>query len=261
MGELALASTAADAKAVESIEQDAAELAGALDARVSGLLGAVRNAEDVDGRRADLVTWCEERLLTRVKAEESALYPAGTSAPEVRLLVEAMRAEHDVIARLVGELRTAALPASAVAVAAALRAVVDAHLAKATDQLVPALAVAPEVALAELHKGMRDILGVQATSAEPIEVGHDHEAASCGCGEVDGAGFPELDARAVPHAIRHATVFGALDAVRPGKGLVLIAPHDPLPLLAQIERREPGVFEVSYLQRGPEAWRLQIRRR
>ena len=117
MGELALASTAADAAAVESIEQDAAELAGALDARVSGLLGAVRNAEDVDGRRADLVTWCEERLLTRVKAEESALYPAGTSAPEVRLLVEAMRAEHDVIARLVGELRTAALPASAVAVA------------------------------------------------------------------------------------------------------------------------------------------------
>lgn len=74
--------------------------------------------------------------------------------------------------------------------------------------------------------------------------------------EVDGEDHPELDARAVPHAIRHATVFGALDAVRPGGGLVLVAPHDPLPLLAQVEQRSPGVFEIDYLERGPEAWRL-----
>jgi uncharacterized protein (DUF2249 family) len=78
---------------------------------------------------------------------------------------------------------------------------------------------------------------------------------------VDPAGYPELDARAVPHAIRHATVFAALDAVRPGVGLVLVAPHDPLPLLAQLERREPGAFDVDYLERGPEAWRLAIVRR
>ncbi|HEX6247963.1 MAG TPA: DUF2249 domain-containing protein [Nocardioidaceae bacterium] len=80
----------------------------------------------------------------------------------------------------------------------------------------------------------------------------------CNCGEKDDAGYPELDARAVPHAIRHATIFGALDAVRPGSGMVLVAPHDPLPLLAQIEQRSPGTFEVSYLERGPEAWRLQF---
>jgi uncharacterized protein (DUF2249 family) len=83
---------------------------------------------------------------------------------------------------------------------------------------------------------------------------------SCSCGEVDPEGFPELDARAVPHAIRHATIFGALDAVWPGGGLVLVAPHDPLPLLAQIEQRAPGVFEVEYLERGPEAWRLAFAR-
>ncbi|WP_246298660.1 DUF2249 domain-containing protein [Nocardioides panaciterrulae] len=84
---------------------------------------------------------------------------------------------------------------------------------------------------------------------------------TCTCGEVDAAGYPELDARAVPHAIRHATIFGALDAVHPGGGLVLVAPHDPLPLLAQVEQRAPGAFEVSYLERGPEAWRLQLVRR
>ena len=64
----------------------------------------------------------------------------------------------------------------------------------------------------------------------------------------------------MPHAIRHATIFGALDAVGPGAGLVLVAPHAPLPLLAQVEQRNPGVFEVSYLERGPEAWRLVFER-
>ncbi|HEU4568674.1 MAG TPA: DUF2249 domain-containing protein [Marmoricola sp.] len=77
---------------------------------------------------------------------------------------------------------------------------------------------------------------------------------------MDGPGFPELDARQVPHAIRHATIFGALDVVGPGGGLVLVAPHDPLPLLAQVEQRYSGAFDVSYLERGPEAWRLLLTR-
>lgn len=89
----------------------------------------------------------------------------------------------------------------------------------------------------------------------------------CGCGghdEVPAPGEvarPVLDARQVPHHIRHATVFGALDAVRPGAGLELIAPHDPLPLLAQIDERDPGAFEVTYLERGPEVWRIALDRR
>ncbi len=85
------------------------------------------------------------------------------------------------------------------------------------------------------------------------EVGHGH---NCACGEQDPAGYPELDARAIPHAIRHATIFGALDSIGAGSGLVLVAPHDPLPLLAQVQDRYDGAFEVSYLERGPEAWRL-----
>ena len=84
---------------------------------------------------------------------------------------------------------------------------------------------------------------------------------ACSCGEADAPAHPELDARTIPHAIRHATIFGALDAVRPGRGLVLVAPHDPLPLLAQLEQRQPGVFDVEYLDRGPEAWRLLLVRR
>jgi uncharacterized protein (DUF2249 family) len=81
---------------------------------------------------------------------------------------------------------------------------------------------------------------------------------ACGCGEHDH-GAPELDVRAIPHAIRHATVFGALSAIPAGGSLVLVAPHDPKPLLAQIAERE-GPVTVTYLDEGPEAWRLRITR-
>jgi uncharacterized protein (DUF2249 family) len=92
-----------------------------------------------------------------------------------------------------------------------------------------------------------------------LEITETHAGGSaCGCGEKDPATWPELDARAIPHAVRHGAIFGALDAVRPGAGLVLVAPHDPLPLLAQVEERSPGVFDISYLERGPEAWRLSF---
>ena len=83
-------------------------------------------------------------------------------------------------------------------------------------------------------------------------------ASSCECAD-DGHGAPELDVRPIPHAIRHATVFGALGAVPAGGSLVLVAPHDPKPLLAQIAERE-GPVTVTYLDRGPEAWRLRITR-
>ncbi|HEY0902783.1 MAG TPA: DUF2249 domain-containing protein [Marmoricola sp.] len=96
---------------------------------------------------------------------------------------------------------------------------------------------------------------------EQAEGEHEHAESGCGghscsCGESDGPELPELDARSIPHAIRHATIFGALEAVAPGGGLVLVAPHDPLPLLAQIEQRWSNRFTVDYLERGPEAWRL-----
>ena len=79
---------------------------------------------------------------------------------------------------------------------------------------------------------------------------------TCGCGGHDDTSLPVLDARVIPHAIRHATIFGALDSVGPGSGLVLLAPHDPVPLLAQVEQRWPGRFTLEYLERGPVDWRL-----
>jgi len=83
----------------------------------------------------------------------------------------------------------------------------------------------------------------------------------CACGEDVAVGLPELDARTIPHAIRHDAILGALDGVGPGDGLVLVAPHDPMGLLAQLQQRVPDAFEVEYLQRGPEVWRLSLIRK
>jgi uncharacterized protein (DUF2249 family) len=256
---LVIASTPADATAVEAVEAHHAQLAGALGTRVQALTGAARaGGSGADDARADLVGWLQAELVPHAIAEEKALYPAGQQRPELRALVDAMVVEHRVLEGLVAELRTAVEPVVAAGAARALQVLFDTHLAKENDQLLPALAAAPEVSLDALLGGMHELLG--ATHADTAPAG-EHAHGSCGCGETDPAGDPELDARAVPHAIRHATVFGALDGVRPGRGLVLVAPHDPLPLLAQVEQRAPGAFEVSYLERGPEAWRLHFVRR
>jgi uncharacterized protein (DUF2249 family) len=265
MEDVVIASTAADAAAATAVEQHHALLAGSLALRVEGVVATAATAHDVAAMRSrdGLVEWCRDELVPHAKAEEEAMYPLAQALPEGRLLVEGMLAEHVTILGLVDEIAKAADPVRAAVAARALQTVFESHLAKENDLVVPLLLAAPDVSLAEVLSGMHELLG---EGEHESHAGHESHAAhgstsgcgghSCSCGEVDGPGFPELDARTVPHAIRHATIFGALDAVQPGGGLVLVAPHDPLPLLAQVEQRAPGRFEVDYLERGPEAWRL-----
>src|SRR5699024_10512941 len=97
-------------------------------------------------------------------------------------------------------------------------------------------------------------------SGHSHEHGHDHGQGGCGhCGEED-EDLPELDVREIPHAIRHATVFGAFDAVPVGGSMILVAPHDPIPLLHQLAERCGGRIAVGYEERGPGAWRLRLTR-
>lgn len=268
MDKVVIASSEADARAAEAVEQHHAQLSGALAARVEALLTAAAGRDDEGARevRTELVTWCERELVPHAVAEEKAMYPAARAKDEGRLLVEGMLAEHEVITGLVGQLAATADPVRAGALAKALQVTFDTHLAKENEQVLPLLVSAPDVSVAELLAGMHELLGGGAHehAHSPTPAAEQEEGCgghSCSCGEVDGPGYPELDARAVPHAIRHATIFGALDGVAPGGGMVLVAPHDPLPLLAQLEERAPQRFEVSYLERGPEAWRIQLVRR
>lgn len=82
----------------------------------------------------------------------------------------------------------------------------------------------------------------------------------CGCSDAEAHADPVLDARAIPHAIRHGAIFGALDSLSRGGAMVLIAPHDPLPLLDQARSRYPDGLTVDYLQSGPDSWHLRLAR-
>ena len=90
----------------------------------------------------------------------------------------------------------------------------------------------------------------EAAAAEPA--GH-----VCRCGGHDQA-EPVLDVRTIPHAIRHGAVFGAFDSIAPGGSMVLVAPHLPRPLIAQLQARGP--LEVEVLVEGPDAWQVRLTR-
>jgi uncharacterized protein (DUF2249 family) len=96
---------------------------------------------------------------------------------------------------------------------------------------------------------------------EPIEIQSAPTAAAgghtCGCGGHDEEA-PVLDVRTVPHAIRHAVVFGAFDSLPAGGELVIVAPHEPLPLLRQLADR--AACRTETLVAGPEAWHVKITR-
>lgn len=96
---------------------------------------------------------------------------------------------------------------------------------------------------------------------ESVEIHRNREAAAggCACGGHD-EGVPEVDVQTIPHAVRHAAIFGMLDGLQPGFSLILSATHDPVPLLEQLAQRSPGLFDVEYLDRGLERWRLLVQR-
>lgn len=284
MTDVVIASSEADARAAEAVEQHHAQLAGTLAALGEGLVAAAvggDRSEAVAARRR-LAEWCQRELVPHAIAEEQTLYPAAWATLDGRLLVEAMMAEHQVITGLVRSLGDADAdaedPVRAAANAVALRAVFESHLAKENDLVIPLLLRTPGASMADLLGGMHEMLGEESHGTHGARDSHeaDDEDArqgavgatgvaggcgnghTCSCGESEPAGYPELDARSIPHAIRHATILGALETVEPGGGLALTAPHDPLPMLDQVAVRWPGRFSVDYLERGPERWRLAL---
>ncbi|CAM5568487.1 DUF2249 domain-containing protein [Streptomyces aurantiogriseus] len=274
MSVLTLSSAPEDATALEAAEAHHARLAGELAGRVTMLLTVVdRDPSAAEKIHAGLVAFCDRSLLPHTAAEEAVLYPAAHGMPEARLLIESLIGEHRCLTTLVDALRNAPSPAGAAADARALQVLFEEHVAKENGLVLPLLAMTSEVSLAELLAEMHHRLagGTGNTSAQEdqdIEEGQAMREGQieetggcggvCGCGGAEETAEPELDVREVPHALRHATVFGALDAVPAGTAMVLVAPHDPLPLLAQIEQRSPGVFSAEYLERGPETWRLRL---
>lgn len=248
-----VASTAADAEAAEAIKSHHAQLAGRLGVLTDAMLWAVERGADFEPARAAALVFLTGELLPHAAAEEERLYPAATGTERARPLIESMIAVHRIIGSLVERIRIEP-PLRAAAAGHALRVMFDAHLTDENERILPIVAGDPEVSLVDVTHGMHELLGHH-HSTNGAEPSH-----TCGCGESD-ADDPVLDVREVPHSIRHATVFGAFDAVPVGGTLVLVAHHDPVPLLRQLDQRTPGGIDVDYEQRGPEAWRLRLTKR
>jgi uncharacterized protein (DUF2249 family)/quercetin dioxygenase-like cupin family protein len=70
----------------------------------------------------------------------------------------------------------------------------------------------------------------------------------------------ELDLREVPRPQRHPLIFAKFDALVPGASLRLLNDHDPVPLNRQFEMTRPGQASWEYIERGPDLFRIQIRR-
>lgn len=70
---------------------------------------------------------------------------------------------------------------------------------------------------------------------------------------------PTLQANLIPHAIRHGAIHGALGTRQIGESLILVAPHNPVPLLREVEAREEK-YELEYLKEEPREYHIKFTR-
>lgn len=71
----------------------------------------------------------------------------------------------------------------------------------------------------------------------------------------------ELDVRTLPAPSRHMRIFLNFAALPEGDSFVIVNDHDPMPLWYQFHYEHGDSFTWSYLEEGPEVWRVRIGRR
>lgn len=69
-----------------------------------------------------------------------------------------------------------------------------------------------------------------------------------------------LDVRPIPSPRKHPAILETFARLAAGNAMVLVNDHDPRPLYYQFQAERPGQFQWEYLERGPEVWRVEIRK-
>lgn len=72
------------------------------------------------------------------------------------------------------------------------------------------------------------------------------------------AATTSIDVREIPRIERHALIFSAFDSLNPGQAIELVNDHDPVGLRYQFEDRHAGKFDWTYIDEGPDLWRVWI---
>ncbi len=58
---------------------------------------------------------------------------------------------------------------------------------------------------------------------------------------------------------RHMIIFQLFEHLTPGNSLQLVVDHDPKPLRFQLKARHGSRCDWSYLEEGPDVWRVRLR--
>ena len=69
-----------------------------------------------------------------------------------------------------------------------------------------------------------------------------------------------IDVRIVPPGQRHPRIFSMANALAVGDAFIIINDHDPKPLHYQLQAEYPGQFSWTYLESGPDVWRVELGR-
>ena len=72
--------------------------------------------------------------------------------------------------------------------------------------------------------------------------------------------LPFIDVRTIQPRDKHPRIFAMVAALEPGKSFVIVNDHDPRPLHYQLQAEYPGQFSWTYLESGPDEWRVELGR-
>lgn len=67
-----------------------------------------------------------------------------------------------------------------------------------------------------------------------------------------------IDVRTIIPRERHPLLFETFDGLAVGETFELVNDHDPKPLYYQFMAERPGQLEWTYLEEGPETWRVVL---
>ena len=67
-----------------------------------------------------------------------------------------------------------------------------------------------------------------------------------------------VDVRSIEPRDRHPLVFDTFDNLPAGQAMILVNDHDPKPLYYQFLHERTDQYDWTYLQEGPDEWRVRI---
>jgi regulator of cell morphogenesis and NO signaling len=70
----------------------------------------------------------------------------------------------------------------------------------------------------------------------------------------------ELNVTLIQPKLKHLTIFQHFDALKPGEVFKILNDHDPKPLYYQLIAERGNIFSWTYLEKGPQWWKVQIKK-